>query len=82
MQITARLLTDGEAAELLAVPVRRLRQMADDNRIPHVRLPGGDLRFDAADLARWIQSRKQKDSDLGQHNHTCPADYQRTTACR
>jgi excisionase family DNA binding protein len=54
-----KLLTDGEAAELLRILRSRLVRMARDGIIPYVALPDGEIRFDPQDLADWIASHKQ-----------------------
>lgn len=43
-------LTTGPAAEFLGVSPETLRRWAEERKIRHVRLPGGQLRFDVADL--------------------------------
>jgi hypothetical protein len=53
-----RLLTDGEAARLLRMIRMRLNRLAKAGKIPCVMLPDGDMRYDEADLWRWIDSRK------------------------
>jgi excisionase family DNA binding protein len=56
--MSAQLLTTDEAAELLRLTINRLCRLVRRGLIPHVQLPGNDVRFDAADLAAWVESRK------------------------
>jgi excisionase family DNA binding protein len=52
-----RLLTDAEAAELLAVPKSWVGEAARAGRLPHVML-GRYRRFDRADLLAWLEENK------------------------
>lgn len=52
MQAQSRLLTDGEAAQLLRILPARLLKLARAGHVPDVALPDGELRFDEADLLR------------------------------
>jgi excisionase family DNA binding protein len=52
-----RLLTDAEAADLLAVPKSWVGEAARAGRLPHVML-GRYRRFDRADLLAWLEERK------------------------
>jgi excisionase family DNA binding protein len=52
-----RLLTDAEAAELLAVPKSWVGEAARAGRLPHVML-GRYRRFDRADLLAWLKENK------------------------
>lgn len=53
----AATLTAPEAARHLGVPASTLRRWANDDRIRHVRLPSGRLRFDLADLDAYLAPR-------------------------
>jgi excisionase family DNA binding protein len=55
--VTARLLTAQEAAELLRVPATWLLAQARRDAVPHVRL-GRYVRFNVLDLERWIETVK------------------------
>lgn len=44
------LITTGEAADYLGVPIGTLRRWAKKGSVPYVVLPSGRLRFDKADL--------------------------------
>jgi excisionase family DNA binding protein len=52
-----RLLTPREAARVLAVSERTLWGLTRSGQIPCVRI-GRSVRYDPADLRRWIESRK------------------------
>jgi excisionase family DNA binding protein len=52
-----RLLTDAEAAELLAVPKSWVGEAARAGRLPHMML-GRYRRFDRADLLAWREEQK------------------------
>jgi excisionase family DNA binding protein len=53
-----RLLTTSEAAELLRLTERRVRQKAHEGELPCLQLggPGSALRFDADELNAWLNS--------------------------
>ena len=59
MMTHTRLLTDTEAAELLQMLTARLKRLAKAGKVPCVRLPDGELRFDSNDLAAWVEVHKQ-----------------------
>lgn len=54
-----RLLTAGDAADILQMPTAKVSKFAKRNQIPHVRLPDGEIRFVEADLWRWICTCKE-----------------------
>ena len=55
----AKLLTDSEAAELLALTSRQVVRLARCGELPMVVLPGNEIRFDADDIRQWIETRKR-----------------------
>lgn len=57
--MTTELLTDADVAEILKVPSGRVVRLANRNAIPHIRLPGGEIRFLAADISKWIEAHRQ-----------------------
>lgn len=59
MTLADRLLTASEAARILRLAPRRIEQMASRGEMPSVRLPNGETRYDADDLARWIDAHRQ-----------------------
>jgi excisionase family DNA binding protein len=61
-----RLLTASEVVERLAakgvpVHIETVRNWARQRKVRHVRLPGGDLRFDAADVDALVVPIPAKD---------------------
>jgi excisionase family DNA binding protein len=52
-----RLLTDAEAAELLAVPKSWVGEAARRGELPHVKL-GRYRRFDRGELLEWVERQK------------------------
>jgi len=54
-----RLLTTGDAADILQMPTARGSRLSKRDEIPHIRLPGGEIRFVKADLWAWIKARKR-----------------------
>ena len=54
MEATSRLLADHEAAKLLRMLPARLKRLAKANKVPHIALPDGELRFDESDLRVWV----------------------------
>jgi excisionase family DNA binding protein len=53
------LLTASEAADVVRLTTRQVVRLANRGELPSVRLPGDELRFDAADLWRWIDTHRQ-----------------------
>jgi excisionase family DNA binding protein len=54
------LVTPGDVAAWLAIPVRRVERMARDGEIPAIRLPTGEYVFDADDLTAWLNSLRER----------------------
>jgi hypothetical protein len=51
-------LLDADAvAHWLQIPRRRVLKMVEAAQIPYVRLPSGDVVFNAADLSAWIEAQ-------------------------
>jgi len=59
MSERTQLLMTYEGANLLQMPTVRLSRLAREGKVPCVRLPDGELRFDEADLWAWVESHKQ-----------------------
>jgi len=57
-----KLLTDSEAGSILRLPSRRVLKLAKAGIIPHIDLPGNEIRFEKSDLDKWIASRKQEEA--------------------
>ena len=53
------LLDEFDAAELLKLTPRQVLRLARSGDLPAVHLPGKEIRFDATDIARWVESRKR-----------------------
>jgi hypothetical protein len=53
-----RLLTPMDVGLWLSLPVRQVERLARRGRIPAIVLPGGELAFDAAELAAWLAQLK------------------------
>ncbi|RIK73198.1 MAG: hypothetical protein DCC68_25320 [Planctomycetota bacterium] len=56
--MSTTLITLREAAEALRMSPQRLGRLIRRGQIPHVMLPGDDVRFDERDLTAWVESRK------------------------
>jgi excisionase family DNA binding protein len=54
-----KLLSVGEAAELLGVSAASLRKWSDQGLVPVYRTPGGQRRYSPADLQRFIESMRE-----------------------
>jgi hypothetical protein len=50
------LLTPCDVASWLALPTSRVERLVRDGAIPCIRLPTGEIVFDAAELAAWLGS--------------------------
>ncbi len=55
----SNLLTESEAAEFLRLTPRQVLRFAKRGELPSVILPGNEVRFDPAELSRWVESRKR-----------------------
>jgi len=53
-----RLIDYERAAEILGVPTKLLQKWVSRRAVPHVRLAARSVRFDEAELARWIEQRR------------------------
>jgi len=53
------LLTDTEAADFLKLTARQVLRLAARGELPSVRFPNKQVRFDPADLARFVEAHKQ-----------------------
>ena len=60
-----RLLTPDAAGELTGLTSRQLLIRANRGEFPSIRLPGGEIRYDAVDLWQWIQTHRQPASEGG-----------------
>jgi hypothetical protein len=55
-----RLWTSDDVADWLHLPARRVEKLARGKAIPSITLPGGELVFDPAELARWLDGLRQR----------------------
>jgi len=60
MNAANTLLDAYDAAEMLLLSTRRVRALARDGQLPHIVLPGGEIRFDPDDIRKWVETRKQR----------------------
>ncbi len=58
-RMAPNLLTADEVADRLSLTPARVKRLAKRDELPHVSLPGGEVRFSAEDLDRWIEDRKR-----------------------
>jgi len=58
------LITDSQAAELLALTPRQVMWFASRGLLPSVVMPNKDRRYDPNDLRRWVASKKTNASDV------------------
>ncbi|MFH1811030.1 MAG: helix-turn-helix domain-containing protein [Pseudomonadota bacterium] len=66
----ASLIGYAEAADILGLKHGTLYAMVSQRRIPHVRMGGRLVRFDSAELERWVESRRvavSPEVDSGAH---------------
>ena len=59
MEATPRFFNVSEAAEFLGVSAASLRKWSDEGLVPVYRTPGGQRRFSAPDLERFLESMRQ-----------------------
>ena len=59
MNTQQTLLDANDAAGILLLSAHRVRALARDGQLPHIVLPGGEVRFDQADLLQFVESRKR-----------------------
>lgn len=51
-------LTYPQAADLLSVPLGTLYSWVHQQRIPHIRISGRLVRFEKAELERWLDQQR------------------------
>jgi hypothetical protein len=59
MNTQQTLLDADDAGAILLLSARRVRALARQGKLPHVVLPGGEIRFDPADLSRFVELHKR-----------------------
>ena len=60
---TRHLLTASEAADVVRLTPRQVDRLARRGKLPAVRLPGDEIRFDEADLWTWIDAHRQPQTE-------------------
>lgn len=60
MAATLQLLTPSQVDELLCVTSGRAVRLAKAGKIPHIKLPSGEYRFDPDEIAAWLRERSCK----------------------
>jgi excisionase family DNA binding protein len=63
---TKNLLTDSEAAEVLRLTPRQVLRLANRGELPSIAFPNREVRFDRADLSRFIESHKRPATEVAQ----------------
>ena len=63
MNTPQTLLDADDAAKILLLSARRVRTLVRDGHLPHIVLPGGEIRFDPRDIERWVDSHKQESKE-------------------
>ena len=48
------LLDFNDMSIVLNLPARRVKRLARAGEIPHVLLPGGEIRFEAEEISDWV----------------------------
>lgn len=59
MEITARLLNVGQAAEYVGVSAASLRKWSNEGLVPVYRTPGGQRRYHRDDLDQFMSSMRE-----------------------
>jgi hypothetical protein len=60
------LLDHFDVSRLLGLTTRRVSKLVRDDAIPHLKLPNGEIRFDADDLQEWRDSLKNQQANQGE----------------
>ena len=55
-----------ELAEMIKFTPATIYRWVKDRRIPFVKMPGNDIRFDKQKIEKWIENRTVKSKNLGQ----------------
>jgi excisionase family DNA binding protein len=63
MEISARLLNVGQAADYLGVSAASLRKWSNEGRVAVYRTPGGQRRYSREDLDSFMSSMRETSSD-------------------
>ena len=60
------LLSVQQLSEKINFAPRTIYRWVSDRRIPFVKMPGNDIRFDKQKIESWIESRTIKQKNFGQ----------------
>jgi excisionase family DNA binding protein len=60
-----KLLTQSEAADFLQLTPRQILRLANRGELPRVVFPNREVRFDQADLSRFVESHKRPVAERG-----------------
>lgn len=52
-----RLITIQQLSEQIAIPKSTLYKWTSENKIPHVKMPGDQVRFDPVKIEQWLKIR-------------------------
>jgi excisionase family DNA binding protein len=55
-----------QLAEKINFAPRTIYRWVSDRRIPFVKMPGNDIRFDKQKIESWIENRTVKSKNIGQ----------------
>jgi excisionase family DNA binding protein len=55
-----------ELAKMIKFTPATIYRWVKDRRIPFVKMPGNDIRFDKQKIENWIENRTVKSKNLGQ----------------
>jgi excisionase family DNA binding protein len=62
----AELISVKQLSEKINFTPMTIYRWVKDRRIPFVKMPGNDIRFDKAKIENWIENRTVKSKNLGQ----------------
>jgi glutathione S-transferase len=71
------LLMPREVDALLRYPRGRSLKLAKDGRLPFIRLPDDEVRFDEAEILRFLEQRAQQDRGFPRLSPSTPAPSRR-----
>lgn len=62
----AELISVQQLSEKINFAPRTIYRWVKDRRIPYVKMPSNDIRFDKQKIESWIENRTVKSKNLGQ----------------
>ncbi len=63
--MNTQLLNEIEAADILGLTPRQVLRLANRGELPRVVFPNKEVRFDSADLSRFVESHKRPAAEGG-----------------